>query len=282
MKLKDKDVKDEIEKALGDLSFNSINIQEALVKNANTDSLYQYLKHTLEELFKIDDLEKVPYAIYFENDLFKGMFFCGKFIIRFDAKNFSSLFDSNVISIAKNIYGEEKIKIPASSNDDVLVKRIGSTYDENDDDKDKFMSYSYSNGEIYQELSFNIKRPYVDYFVNQKKTRDLSISLLSKSESNNFVNNHYYCTSEFGGITKAADGILERIKELQKIDKSKFHYNGDEKKLKMEMIYFSTPLIEVFNNIERKITEAIKKYPIRIVDYDEIKFKDDEEKEKTK
>lgn len=272
MKFNNDYVAKQIELALGELSSSKIDIRKKLVENSSDTSLYEYL-------IKSGNFDEMGPCIYFENNLFKGVFFAGEFTLLFGAENFSNVFSSNrSIRISKNTYGEEKIRTYLNNDGgDVFVKTIGYTYDKPGEEKDKFISYAYSNSEAYRKLSFNIKRPYVDYSVNQKKPHDLSML-----ESNIFVNNHYYCTSEFAGITECANGVLERIKVLQEADKNKFRYNGDEKELKTEIIHFSAFLIKIFNDIERKIIEAVKQYPIRIVDYDEIKFKDDEEKEKSK
>lgn len=264
----------QIEQALGELDSNKINIHKNLVENSSDSSLYEYLKNIIEEELGIENIYDIEHAIYFENNLLKGAYLFGEFDIRFDAKDFLNFFDSNnLIRIKKDNYDNEEIIMPASKNSDYIVKGIKPTQDK----QDKTISYAFSDGKMYQEVSFDIKRPYMDYSVN-KITRNA----LSDNNTNIFIDDHYYCTSEFGGITNCDNGVLERIKTLQKVDKSSFYYNKDEEKLKKEIIQFSVPLMETFNNIEKKIKEAVKQYPIRIVDFDEIKFKDDEGKEKTK
>lgn len=118
----------------------------------------------------------------------------------------------------------------------------------------------------------------MDYSVNK-----ITHNALSDNNTNIFIHDQYYCTSELGGITNCDNGVLERIKTLQEADKSGFYYyNSDEEKLKKEIIQFSVPLMETFNNIEKKIKESVKQYPIRIMDYNEIKFSDEEPKENIK
>lgn len=268
------EVAKQIEQALGEFGSNKINIHRKLVENTNDSSLYEYLKNIIEEELYIENIYDIKHAIYFENNLLKGVFF-GEFYIQFDAKNFLNLFDGNSsIRIRKDNSEKEEIIIPASKNCDYIVKEIKPTQDK----QDKTISYAFSNGKMFQEVSFDIKRPYMDYFVNK-----ITHNALCDNKTNIFIDDNYYCTSKFGGITNYDNGILERIKTLQEVDKGSFYYyNSDEEKLKKEIIRFSIPLMETFNNIEKKIKEAVKQYPFRIVDYNEIKFSDEESKEKIK
>ncbi len=264
----------QIEQALGELGSNKIDIHKKLVENSSDTSLYEYLKNIIEEELGIENIYDIEHAIYFENNLLKGVYLFGEFDIRFDAKNFLNFFDSNnLICIKKDNYDKEKIIMSANKNGDYIVKGIKPT----NDNQDKTISYAYSDGKMYQELCFDIKRSYMDYSVDKINPNTL-LSIMT----NIFIDDHYYCTSEFGGITNCDNGKLERMKALQKVDKSSFYYNKDEEKLKKEIIQFSVPLMETFNNIEKKIKEAVKQYPIRIVDYNEIKFSDEESKEKIK
>ena len=263
----------QIEQALGELDSNKINIHKNLVENSSDSSLYEYLKNIIEEELGIENIYDIEHAIYFENNLLKGVYLFGEFDIRFDAKNFLNLLSNSSIRIQKDNSDTEEIIMPTSTKGDCIAKKIKPTQDK----RDKTISYAFSGGKIYQKLSFDIKRSYMDYSVDKINPNTL-LSIMT----NIFIDDHYYCTSEFGGITNCDNGKLERMKALQKVDKISFYYNKDEEKLKKEIIQFSVPLMETFNNIEKKIKEAVKQYPIRIVDYNEIKFSDEESKEKIK
>ena len=62
-----------------------INLQKYL--SDNSSNLYGYLKKEIANAIKVDDLKNVM-TLYFRNEDFMGMYFCGSLSIKFGAKDY--------------------------------------------------------------------------------------------------------------------------------------------------------------------------------------------------
>lgn len=246
----------------------AIILNEYLVNN--NSNLYEYLKEQIKKSAKIDDLENVM-TLYFENEDFKGMYFCGNIHIKFGAKRCTdsicngdisiSLYDSGYVENLNYLRKDGYYYIHERRTD-------GSTpYD---------IYYKINNGDEYNNLllsatkvseceaiSFNQDRNYFDYFV-----KDNNIGY-----THMFLNDKYFATALDGPRTNAflEDQSLENIKKALKDNVVSDYYKDfcyDEEmqnNLKVSAFKFSNLVLSEYKTVIDILKKSISKHPIKCV-----------------
>ncbi|CDA80282.1 unknown [Clostridium sp. CAG:594] len=285
-----------------------INLQKYL--SDNSSNLYGYLKKEIANAIKVDDLKNVM-TLYFRNEDFMGMYFCGSLSIKFGAKDYHDCASRPdiVINLSNDYYAEYLDYLKKKDYYFYHMKRFNDgkssdSYYKYDCHNGKNMALetkrNYTigyDGSLKEAISFNESTNYFDYYskiggYNNKRVNHI------------FLNNEYFATNIEEGYRSdcyRSAQALKRLKEFFKDDSIKkyyekmyrdFNYSKEKQdKLKSKMFEFSKSVLSEYEKVVNMFKKSIGKSPITcdgawdfdtnfIVEKNEVMFKDDD-KDKT-
>ena len=250
-------------------------------------------------------------TLYFRNEDFMGMYFCGSLSIKFGAKDYHDCASRPdiVINLSNDYYAEYLDYLKKKDYYFYHMKRFNDgkssdSYYKYDCHNGKNMALetkrNYTigyDGSLKEAISFNESTNYFDYYskiggYNNKRVNHI------------FLNNEYFATNIEEGYRSdcyRSAQALKRLKEFFKDDSIKkyyekmyrdFNYSKEKQdKLKSKMFEFSKSVLSEYEKVVNMFKKSIGKSPITcdgawdfdtnfIVEKNEVMFKDDD-KDKT-
>lgn len=158
-----------------------INLQKYL--SDNSSNLYGYLKKEIANAIKVNDLKNVM-TLYFRNEDFMGMYFCGSLSIKFGAKDYHDCASRPdiVINLSNDYYAEYLDYLKKKGYYFYHMKRFNDGKS-----SDSYYKYDCHNG---KNMALETKRNYTIGYDGSLK------EAISFNESTNYFD--YY--SKIGGI----------------------------------------------------------------------------------